>query len=259
MKKCILLLGFILLFFAQARGGNNLFFEDGKYWICSGGDAGNIKVSVVGDTIVGGKAARKLQSELLSSGEKSKDYRICYEEDGKVYAWYNDAFHLMFDFDWDQFSEREKSIERIDNDGDDKCSLSHMSDRTVNVEGINRKLISLVYISNDESPSMLFYWFEGIGSSERFISLTIFPKSSDPFWSYSYMDECYKYDRRLYNYREASHYSIADPLYPELGAIDEIKSDSPELEILYDMSGRRVLTPQPGHIYVTSKRKRLLK
>ena len=243
--------------FAQSNAGR--FFEDGKYWICHNRE---VKISVAGDTIVGGVTARKLQSEIIETGEKSKGYQIGYENDGKIYFWINNGFRLFYDYNvkgtyqvCDYYGEPVDGYEVL-------CSL----DGIYNIEGINRRIFSATHLIFGDIRLGLTYWIEGIGTDDEQILLTQNVESIDndiidisvydPAWP-TYVDECYLYDKCLFNSDKFYDYLFSEKITsPDLSSIEEIGNDEVN-EAVYDLMGRKVTHPQPGHIYITPSGKRI--
>ena len=261
MRRILFLLIMGLSAIAGNAQDNHLkFFEDGKSWICTGYNSENkshyqFKVSVVGDTVVGGVTARKLQSEMLETGEKSVKYQVGYEADGKVYIWLNDGFRVFFDFvslgpekapyQCDYFGEP-----ILFDDGSYKCIVIEQL-YSINIEGYNRKIYSV----NELWELGIHYWIEGIGELDGFFLTS--GSATDPFWNYIWLDECYLYDSCIYRADDFYRYPKVDPSTdPELSSIMEIGADEVN-EAVYDLMGRKVTHPQPGHIYITPSGKRV--
>ena len=256
---------FLLIMGLSAIAGNaqeNIlkFFEDGKSWICRGYDSETdnlyqFRVSVVGDTVVGGVTARKLQSEMVETGEKSTTYQVGYEADGKVYIWLNNGFRVFFDFV--NLNVGQYVCDYFGQPITDEDGINVSKSAVKDIEGIHRTIYrpQCCIMETGEQCLGVHDWIEGIGEKEaRFLTSGY---SSDPFWKYHWLDECYLYDRCIYRYEDYYNYPVVQtPSVPELSSIMEIGADEVN-EAVYDLMGRKVTHPQPGHIYITPSGKRI--
>ncbi len=261
----------LTLCFIGASGQNSVkkFYEDGKSWVGYGYkkqyDDGVrwLRFTVVGDTMVAGVTAKKIQSELTATGQKSPDYRVGYENDGVVYIWLNEAFRPLYNFN---LTEGDKEPYQDENGLITSYYVSIRSARYMNMEGIVRKVImaSPSAPASELVPSLMIYWIEGIGSDslESWETITDIPEATtfDKFWDCEGVMSCYLGEKRIYDSEErvGGGYEWVDDYYagqPEVGVDASAANDEP----IYDLMGRRVENPLPGRIYITTKGKRIFR
>ena len=254
---------FLLIMGLSAIAGNAQenflkFFEDGKSWICKGynyetKEYYRFRVSVVGDTVVGGVTARKLQSEMVETGEKSTTYQVGYEAYGKVYIWLNNGFRVFFDFI--NLNVGQYICDFFGQPIIDEVGIKVSKSSVLDIEGIHRTTYSpqCCIMETGEECLGCHDWIEGIGEKDAEFLTSV--SHLDPFWKYDSLEECYLYDRCIYRYDD-SYPVVQTPSSPDLSSIEEIGNDEVN-EAVYDLMGRKVTHPQPGHIYITPSGKRI--
>lgn len=152
-----------------------------------------------------------------------------YEDDGIVYMDYSEYCMYVplinFNLEVGDITEERGTI---------------ISKEYVVIEGIERCLITI------ERPKGLCYWCEGIGAiGDNFMTAMTRQVGGHGCT----MTECWMDDRCLYN--EAS-----------LGGNNSdmaVSAEEAENRTIYDMLGRRISTPVPGHMYIRNGKKYIVK
>ncbi len=259
MRRFLILICFLIWLGSNIHGKDMKFFEDGKSWHCTMLDPETsnllkVKVSVVGDTVVSGIPARILESELIETGEKYPNRRVVKEEDGAVSVWLNGEFRLLFDL-----GAGEEIITLRDYFGnplyDFEWGMQTGACVYRDIEGIVRKVYQIHFGDGEVFSLSAQYIIDGIGS--YLCEFVTRGTSEDPYWNYRWLDECYLNDRLVYSENNYLEYPIVDPSAdPNLSSIKGVVNDDID-ESLYDLMGRKVKHPQPGHIYITPSGKRV--
>lgn len=244
---------------AMAQTEYKKMLVDGRRWEaynCNYENGIRLRYTVVGDTVVKGITAKKIQSEDLEAGEIAPDYRIVYEKNGMTYLWYKEGFVPLMNFNVDLG----ESIDLIYPNGELRGGLYLLPEDIsyYKIENVVRKDILLItggtiarLSTND--------WIEGIGCrlKEGFITQFDYESNMDRFWGFSAISHCYQGDKCLYDVQQAGFYEKVNDLSSLDGPV--VATDGVEDDIVYDLMGKRVYDPKPGRIYITSSGKRFFK
>lgn len=228
--------------YAQQR-----IFEEGKSWIVNeyyfeGEIASHGKeLRVVGDTLINDTLAVKISVVSLDS-HRSDYFDYAYEEDGKVYLYYegetgygyvDGCFMLLYDFDW-QVGD---SISWDNN----VVSVDYMT-----IEGVSRKVLTLGYEGYTQGYE---YLIEGIGATgwdDLFSLLHLIPAGN---YLGSELISCHKDGVCLFS---------RERFYAQIKGTDGIGKASAEAAGdggIYDLYGRPVSAPVKGQIYIRDGKK----
>lgn len=256
---------------AQEPSSQSKFFEDGKSWLWAGyhrviqmdstrwyfkTDTTYWTETVVGDTIVEGRHAKKLLlGDSLGVPNEPHRYKIYLEENGAIYEYGSHpeksdslCFCPYMDFNLPVgYSVFHKSIS-----GDTYYLFDVMNVETINVCGIERRKLTL-----GNKSGVWGYWVEGIGADTNMAYMTIvIPPSSTTTGTYwSGIVKCFQNGECIFTADDflMSTDGIKDVEVSEKDAT--LSEDAP----LYDLSGRKVTgTPRSG-IYIKGGRKVLVK
>lgn len=237
---------------AHAQGYKKLL-TDGKMWKCvtrgdhfTSGDA-TFSVTVVGDTIVDGKASKKLQYEGETEfGQKIKCTRVAYEEDGKVYTKnleyyfdYEDEFILVLDF----------NMRLNDKTADDYDTVEAEDYVYVDGEKVHR-----VKFNTKDRYDIPPVWVEGVGPNSDFILFT--PPTAIPTSTggsaIDYVLECYDNGNLIYTADDFlkgwDTNGIALPTAEKTAGVTT-----------YDISGKPTNAPHKGEIYIKDGKKQVMR
>ncbi|MBD5321020.1 MAG: hypothetical protein HDS07_09075 [Bacteroides sp.] len=190
------------------------FFVDGKSWVAQTGESGRyVKYTVVGDTMVARVKAKKIQSELTESGEKSPDYRVVYEQNGVVYLWKDGAFRPLMDFNVGLIGR----IYYRYLDGSISTKSCLVCTKKSEIQVGDRKL-EVLYMQEGPyttgSPEIdnptCYLWIESIGvfparRTGRYItrlSDSDITFTDDKFWKYQSISWVYQDDELIFNYHD---------------------------------------------------------
>lgn len=253
MKKLLPIVFALLCISTAGAEEYKPMLTDGKMWKCvtkgdhfNSGDA-SFTVTVVGDTIVNGKACKKLQYDGETEFGKKIDYcRVAYEEDGKVYTKdlpfyfeYEDKFILVFDF----------NMHKNDKTADDHTTVEAEDYVYVDGEKVHRVKFGITD-RNGISP----VWVEGVGPNTDFILFT--PPTYIPTTTggsdIDYMLECYDNGKLIYT---------ADDFLKgwDTNGIALPTAEKTARGNAYDISGKPTNAPHKGEIYIRDGKKQVMR
>lgn len=231
----LLLLGFFLITLL----GKSQTIIDGRTWnfaVKMYGDNETLytyTVKVCGDTIINGKLCKKLvrtDSENSLNVQKIYEYSV-FEEDSKVF----------------EMNTTEEPWLRLNCDlhvGDKVAPLLKVvSVDSIEVNGIQRKRITLICSESCRDDNYQGYIVEGIGISTS--------KYYGEYLTSFYAELVSVYDNGKCIFTK-------DDFYKSSTCINRLSIGTKDNFSLYDLSGRRVLVPQKGNIYVKGSKKVIL-
>ena len=255
---------------AQEPSSQNKFFEDGKSWLWAHYhstiygewlqyrkiDTTYTTETVVGDTIVEGRHAKKLLiGDSLGVSKEPYRYKIYLEDNGIIYEYRGHpensdslCFCPYMDFNLPVgYSVFHKSIF-----GDTYYLFTVINEETINVCGIERRKLTL-----GNKSGALGYWVEGIGADTNYVYMTlVIPPSSTMTGTYwSGIVKCFQKGECIFT---ADDFLTSTDGIKDVEVSEKNKALS-EDATLYDLSGRKVTgTPRSG-IYIKGGRKVLVK
>ena len=252
MKKFLLcVIALIVSAAATNAQGYKKLLTDGKMWKCvtrgdhfTSGDA-TFTVTVAGDTIVDGKASKKLQYEGETEfGQKIKYTRVAYEEDGKVYTKnleyyfdYEDEFILVLDFNM-----------RLN----DKTANDYHTVEAEDYVYVDGEKVHRVKFNTKDRYDIPPVWVEGVGPNSDFILFT--PPTAIPTSTggsaIDYVLECYDNGKLIYT---------ADDFLKgwDTNGIVLPTTEKAAGGTTYDISGKPTNAPHKGEIYIKDGKKLL--
>ena len=254
---------------AQESSSQNKFFEDGKSWLWSryhyeyhadstGGyfsrDTTYWTETVVGDTIVDGRHAKKLLlGDLAGVPEEPLRYKVYLEENGVIYRYrYHPensdslCFYPYMDFNLHVGD----SIFYNSIFGHTDFLFAVMNEETINVCGIERRKLTL-----GNKSWVLGYWVEGIGANVQDCYMLPGRPISGSVGYYDLIVKCFQDGECIFT---------ADDFLTSTDGINDVEVSEKDATLsedasLYDLSGRKVTgTPRSG-IYIKGGRKVLVK
>ena len=255
---------------AQEPSSQNKFFEDGKSWLWAHYhstiygewlqyrkiDTTYTTETVVGDTIVEGRHAKKLLiGDSLGVSKEPYRYKIYLEDNGIIYEYRGHpensdslCFCPYMDFNLPVgYSVFHKSIF-----GDTYYLFTVINEETINVCGIERRKLTL-----GNKSGALGYWVEGIGADTNYVYMTlVIPPSSTMTGTYwSGIVKCFQKGECIFT---ADDFLTSTDGIKDVEVSEKNKALS-EDATLYDLSGRKVTgTPRSG-IYIKGGRKVLVR
>lgn len=159
-----------------------------------------------------------------------------YEEDGVLW-WYSNEecrYQPMIDFKLEVGDEIEEGFEKIIWKG------------TVDIEGVERCVIAIMA----SWAGKVYYWIEGIGAVDDVYLSPVIMHIGER----TRMTGCWIGDTCLFDISRMDEY---------LSGVDlsEVKTPAGTAETypMYDMMGRRILTPAPGQLYIQGGKKHIAK
>lgn len=189
--------------------------------------------AICGDTIVGGRACKKLcyreYGKNPKEAAKAETFAL-YEEGGKVYAWgvaeASDGFALMLDFSMEKGDKTQDGIAEVE------CK------DMVGAYGAERQ--RLVFgTSNSQGFPMV--WVEGVGSSINYYHAPL----PQPTGGYAnrYLLECYDNGKLIFtrdDFTKNMPTAISAPTASRASADGR----------MYDLQGRQTSAPRRGEVYI---------
>lgn len=231
-KLYLLLMGFFLI----ALTSKSQTIIDGRAWnfaVKMYGDNETLytyTVRVCGDTIVKGKVCKKLvrtDSESGSNIQKIYTYNV-FEEDSKIF----------------ETNTTEEPWLRLDYDlhvGDKVSPLLKVeSVDSIEIDGIRRKRITLACSESCRDDNYQGYIVEGLGMSTS--------KYYGEYFTSFYAELISVYDNGKCIFK-------SDDFSKPSTSVNRLPIRAKEASTLYDLSGRRVLIPQKGSIYIKGNKK----
>ena len=202
--------------------------EKGKKWTCHHNDT-NLFIydyfyTLEGDTVVAGKDCLKMYSENKDNTGAVVYEGALYEEDKKVYCFYpeKDEAELLYDFDC-------KVGDKLSRNSYEQILLSA---ETIEVNGRHAKRYEFQaqMSSGEDDPFVMgrIIWIEGVGSTNDFFNML--PLAGN------------------YNFLKACEVN-SEVIYQNLDLINDIMTIRQEMtpgNIIYDLQGRRLKSPQKG-------------
>ena len=179
--------------------------------------------TVSGDTIIDGVKYKK----DYHSDFDGHDYGIQpkMEEEGKVYSFYEGGGRkLLMDFNM--------------HTGDTYGGCAVMSEDSIVVRGIKRRRLKI------RKKEFAGYWVEGIGSSCGDAELTLPESSWGATW---FMYECYDNGELIFTMKDFDA--------PTVTGINTVTTGENADNLLYDINGMRVETPEKGKMYIRNGKK----
>ena len=262
---------FLLIMGLSAIAGNAQekmlkFFEDGKYWICEEvnpltSHKRYFKIIVDRTVTFNGHEAKVLIRETIGKGPERCEFAVGYEENGCIYvSWCIEEFaNKMIDFN----VMPGEVISKLDEVGEplgEYYDLIVEDFDFINIDGCERKIIKLTTDYN--CP---IYWIEDIGANMSFGHITEVPFAlGGPeedveeyyFWNFNRVIACYKDAKCLFTNEILQQYESGNK---DLSSINQSLpyNKQTDSESIFDLMGRKVTHPQPGHIYITPSGKRV--
>lgn len=240
---------------AQESSSQNKFFEDGKSWLWAGYKLTHPGATeeyfwtetVVGDTIVTGRVAKK----ILVKNEYEERFVVGLEDNGVIYGYGNPegtdsiCFYPMMNFN---LHVGDSTFIKFTSSSEPVFAAEIVDEDIINVCGIERRKLTL-----KTEGGYIGYWVEGIGANTYdFYLIPVFYSST----GYGYhMVKCFQDGVCIFTADDflASTDGIKDV------AVSEKDKALSEDASLYDLSGRKVTgTPRRG-IYIKGGRKVLVK
>lgn len=213
-----------LTFNAVGSGSLSHVLEIGKSWEWqtkhwSGEDLFSVRYTVVGDTVVGGEEAFVIR--CVASNSQRETYSVYSENNGVVYAWNEDSFEPLIDFNVNEGSNVGYGWEVID-----------IVDRNIN--GTVRRCILL------ECGSLKDIWVEGIGdlNGNCLLSDIILPPAHTISLNNCEKDGVKLYDRQDYDF-----------IWTSLCGVEK-DGEINSTPICFDLQGKRIKTPVKGNLYI---------
>ncbi len=229
MKKSIIILGLLFLFVSGLKAQDKTFAPIGAEWyysaiqFCNYQESEYIRFWVSKDTLVDGKMCRYIENDservvaLQDSCYASVTVPpyILYEENQKIYNWYNGRFFLVFDFGVKVGDTLDLHIQPAWIDFyDSSVYPSELPDtmylRSYIVEKIdsiyNGRYLKKFMMASKESPNSKYFYIERIGFSFDYIISRLSPRTTIPFPLYERI-RCY--------YDDEISYVISRPLSGE--------------------------------------------
>ncbi len=202
--------------------------EKGKKWTCHHNDT-NLFIydyfyTLEGDTVVAGKDCLKMYSENKDNTGAVVYEGALYEEDKKVYCFYpeKDEAELLYDFGC-------KVGDKLSRNSYEQILLSA---ETIEVNGRHAKRYEFqAQMSSEEDDPFVMgriVWIEGVGSTNDFFKML--PLAGN------------------YNFLKACEVN-SEVIYQNLDLINDIMTIRQEMtpgNIIYDLQGRRLNSPQKG-------------
>lgn len=234
MKKSYFFLLFLLLS-VQTWGQEayTLFLEEGKVWKYDynspNGTTYQKSLIVKGDTVIDGKAYMRISD--VATGRCEHAMR---EDGGKVYSSWDGNEVLVYDF----------SLNTGDVFTTQSVNATVVAVKTVVVDGRSFRALDVRDNENDLQPN---WWVEGVGSM-NYLTNSI-PLPGD----YYTFQQCLLGERVLFSLSDFEH-----NVWPEKGTIDGVKSvrvETPVVNALFDLQGRRLNGKPSKGIYILNNRK----
>ena len=254
---------------AQESSSQSKFFEDGKSWLWANihyklyGDSTGWGFkrdttywteTVVGDTIVDGRHAKKLLlGDLAGVPEEPLRYKVYLEENGVIYRYrYHPensdslCFYPYMDFNLHVGD----SIFYNSIFGHTDFLFAVMNEETINVCGIERRKLTL-----GNKSWILGYWVEGIGANVQDCYMLPGRPISGSEGYHDLMVKCFQDGECIFT---ADDFLTSTDGIKDVEVSEKNKALSEDAP-LYDLSGRKVTgTPRSG-IYIKGGRKVLVK
>ncbi len=168
------------------------------------------RIEVKGDTLVGGKACKKLYSYAVNK-EADRSVAVAYEEDGRVYGCLsgdNPLFFPMIDFSLKEVGDKAQ-LHDVSGAIDYYCHVSAINRRAVNGKEFRELTVK---IDGGQTNS----WVEGVGAA-RDNWLTLFEQPTCMTGvAYSYMIACYQDGECLFTQNDFTVKGRPTPVMPEI-------------------------------------------
>lgn len=240
---------------AQESTSQGKFFEDGKSWLWAGyrlkypGGTEQFfwTETVVGDTIVAGRVAKK----ILVEDEDEERYVVGWEDNGVIYGYGNPegtdsiCFYPTMNFN---LHVGDSTYVKFTSSGNPVFVAEVVNEEVINVCGIERRKLTL-----QTEDGYIGYWVEGIGANTYdFYLIPVYYSSM----GYGYhLVKCFQNGECIFT--EDDFLTSTDGIKDvEVSEKDATLSEDAQL---YDLSGRKVTgTPRSG-IYIKGGRKVLVK
>lgn len=170
--------------------------EDGMSWKCAYVDHDldinpeYYTITVDGDTVIDNIQCKILHRTDMDGGNECLMFG--YEEDGRIYEYISSlsGFYPLLDFNLDA----DDWVDCYNHNGVLFDSIFHISaSGYVNLRGVNRKVLTLGYIADDNLPYGGL-WIEGIGTTYKYLSKLVWPSHG----SFHTMIECSKNGEYLF-------------------------------------------------------------
>lgn len=234
MRKLLMLL--LLLLSSQMYSQEYLpMLTEGRVWNCvlrsvwtpyGGGEDVPYTITVGGDSICDNRVWHKLHFK----SSKNDFYNIAYEENGRLY--------------YQPEGDERKPILLIDlnlSKGDEIeiTGLKVEDVDTIRVNGISRKRITL----KTDDYGQRQCWVEGIGSNCG-LWADVIGKTPCEYWTF---ESCYDNGSEVF--------ALSDFQSSPLSGINNVKVHGQTAKVMYDLSGRRIESPQNGQVYILNGRK----
>lgn len=226
----------------------NRFFSQGKKWIMknvfqySDSPDRYMTYKVSGETMVDGQPAAII-SVSNEDGFTEPEAFYGYENNGVVYVATKDEriFRPMLDFN--VVVNQKLSLNHSYGEGIefDKNAVTVVDVDRKEIAGVQRKVVTVDFEPN--GPKAM-EWIDEIGSPNPDYMLNQYEVPDNG--SYRILNECWEGDRLIFNYND----------YSEGAKINTpVSVEHTDRTFLYDVTGRRVLNPQKGAIYIREGQK----
>lgn len=226
----------------------------GKSWKCTymtmvPSENLNYTATVDKDTIYDNQTWKKI---CLKADKDGRDeWYMLREEEGKLYVHFNDndGFKkiLLMDFNLQKGDEIEiitplySTLQKEEKIGISTQTYTRTIQDvdTINVDGVLRKRLTI----DRDSDGKRNCWIEGIGSNCT-SWLTDFPKSTDG--CYWVLGSCF-YD--------GHEFTLDDFQAEPVSGINDVTFDKPRNNVMYDLTGKRLVTPHKNKVVISNGKK----
>lgn len=183
-------------------------------------------VTVSGDTIANGLQCKKLVKVYSDSPNIQTAYAV-FEKDSKVYGIYGEQTKLLLDFSL-AIGDKANEVGTV-------ISVDY-----INIDNVQHKRFTIDYGTYNYQS----YLVEGVG-----LSSTKFSANEQNSY-YEVLVSVYDNGKCIFKYSDFTKQATGIERTPQI----EEKGYS----TLYDLSGRQILVPQKGHIYIKGSKKVIL-
>lgn len=231
------------------------FFSEGKTWVYERYEKPTLNpmnvgrypmtISVKGDTLIGDWKCKRV---YMSANDATELFFCGYEEQGKVYRIDigSDTPRLIYDFTL-QPGDATPLLAYKDDGYDITMNVSRID--TVEVNGQNFKRFHFVRKGDmvEVEDFLEEKWVEGIGNAKGLFTPHCLPASTPVIYNIEF-----KYCQ---DGRSSELFSVYDFTKDAVALVSSVAWSTVPDGTVYDLQGRRVLTPQRGGLYIRGGKK----